>query len=722
MRLSALIGLPALLMGPAIADAADDALEEVVVTASRSERSLLEVPASVASQSMEQMRDLGFTYGGEEFRGIPGVFVRRGEGDGDEFPFVSIRGSSGTEGYIALIDSVPFLGPDEEPVLNQVPYDALERIEVVKGPVSALYGRGGLYGAVNYITRLPRANGTSLALTAGEDDYYRGEATFNRVFTGGKALLSAAYENYGGWREQSHKRVLNLFGRASFDLTPQTTLDVSVNYFDRNSEVPNAVPTTPGGEVLPVFGGARHFLGYGDPRNLTEGLIGSARITYAPSEVLSTSLVVQARRYDQTLNLNFYDPYGLDLDRHLVGFNGFASDKRQDVYFTEGTVSYHRGAHTLVAGVSGERSRSRGISYWSGVNGFTEECDYNFYLIQFDYTTGANVSAGHPCFAVNDPVTGDRFTNTFWGAFLQDEIQLADRWRLTLGGRYDSFERQAHVASPPDQPYAQLSGKASAFSPKASISWLYGTGQVYFTYGRGFNSNFGTTFEWDAALYARPENKPSKLDSYELGWKARALQDRLQFEAAVFYTEQTNRRLFLPNPDVEFDPTAPGTRIAFGSLYRSQGVEAALQWQPWAGGNLTVQYSFLDPKWKDYVVQSSFAPPLDLSGTTPTGVARHIYYLGAEQQFTPALKGYAHLQIYGDYQITQINSLHGGGYTLLDLGATIEPQRWGKVSLNLSLANALDERYYFRFGGRSAATTAIPGVPRQLRATLRANF
>jgi outer membrane receptor protein involved in Fe transport len=718
----AVFGLPALLLNPAVLHAAEGELDEVVVTASRSERNLMEVPASVSSQSMDELRDHGFTYGSEEFRGIPGVFARRGEGDGDEFLFVSIRGSSGTEGYVALIDGVPFLGPDEEPLLNQVPYDALERVEVVKGPVSALYGRGGLHGAVNYITRLPSSSGASFALTAGEDDYYRGEARLEGAVGSGRALLSAAYEDYGGWREQGGKQVLNLFGRAEFELTARTTLDVSANYFDRDSEVPNAVPTTPDGEVLPVVGGARRFLGYGDPRNRVEGIIGSARVTHAISDALAVSLVAQARHYDQTLGLNFYDPFGLDLDNNLVGFNGYTSDITQNVYFTEGTVSYQQGAHTLVAGVSGERSTSRSIDYWSGVNGFTAECGFNFYLIQFDYTTGENVSADHPCFVVDEPLTRDRFTNTFWGAFLQDEIQLGDHWRLTVGGRYDSFERRARVASPADGPFSRLSGKASAFSPKAAISWLYGGGQLYLSYGRGFNSNFGTTFEWDAAQYARPENRPSTLDAYELGWKGKALDDRLQFETAVFFTEQTNRRQFVPNPDAEVDPTAPGSRIAFGSLYRSRGFEASLRMKPWSGGSLTLQYSYLDPEWKDYLIQSAFSPPVDLSGTTPTGVARNIYYFAAEQQFLPWLKGQATLQVFDDYQITQLNNLQGGGYILLDLGATIAPQSWRNLSLNLSLANALDERYYHRFGGRSDATVATPGVPRQLRATVRASF
>lgn len=218
------------------------------MTATRGEKNPLEVPASVASQSFDELRLLGFTYGSEEFRGVPGVFVRRGEGDGDEFLFVSIRGSSGTGGYLALIDGVPFLGPDEEPLLNQVPYDALERVEIVKGPVSALYGRGGLYGAVNYITRSPRDDGAALNVVAGTDDYYRGQARISRAFAGGGALLSASYEDYGGWRENGAKAVLNLFGRIEYDLADRTTLDVSLDYFDRRSEVPNGVHDACGGD------------------------------------------------------------------------------------------------------------------------------------------------------------------------------------------------------------------------------------------------------------------------------------------------------------------------------------------------------------------------------------------------------------------------------------------------------------------------------------------
>lgn len=129
---------------------------EIVVTATRSEERLVDVPADVTVKTLDTLRRDGFTFGTDEFRGVPGVSFRRGEGDGDEFPYVSIRGSNGTEGYLTLIDGMPF-DLNEEGALGIVPYPALSRVEVVKGPASALYGRGALYGAVKlHYTRAHR--------------------------------------------------------------------------------------------------------------------------------------------------------------------------------------------------------------------------------------------------------------------------------------------------------------------------------------------------------------------------------------------------------------------------------------------------------------------------------------------------------------------------------------------------------------------------------------
>src|SRR5690606_21910555 len=66
--------------------------DTIVVTATRTERNVLDVPASVSVQEMDELYTRGFFSSPDELRGVPGVFFRRGEGDNDEYPSVTIRG------------------------------------------------------------------------------------------------------------------------------------------------------------------------------------------------------------------------------------------------------------------------------------------------------------------------------------------------------------------------------------------------------------------------------------------------------------------------------------------------------------------------------------------------------------------------------------------------------------------------------------------------------
>ena len=60
-----------------------------------------------------------------------------------------MTGNHGNDTFLALIDGMPFIGPDEEVLLYEVPYPVVDSLEIVRGPVSALYGRGALAGALN---------------------------------------------------------------------------------------------------------------------------------------------------------------------------------------------------------------------------------------------------------------------------------------------------------------------------------------------------------------------------------------------------------------------------------------------------------------------------------------------------------------------------------------------------------------------------------------------
>jgi outer membrane receptor protein involved in Fe transport len=697
-------------------------LDHVAVTASRSDQQVEQIPAAITIREADRLRSEGFAVGTDEFRGVPGVSFRRGEGDGDEFPFVSFRGSPGTDGYLALLDGIPFVGIFEEPLPNQMPYDALDRIEVVKGPLSALYGRGALYGAVNYITRSPRTNATRLEVTGGSDDFYRGAASIERTLGARSGLLlDAAYEDYGGWRDNGGRRLLNLFGKFETWLGDRTTAAVYANWSDRDAELPNGIPLTAAGAVIDVPGSPEAFAGYGTPANDLQVGIAAVRLSHALSADLSVMLTAQARRVETDNFWNFYDPFGFDASRSVYAVNGFRGDSRHDVGFGEATLRFMRGRHDLIAGFAAERSRSREANDWTGQFGFTPECGFAFFLIEIDYTTGQVTNRNHPCWVENEPFSRSRVTSAFWGAFVRDEVSLSRTLHLALGARYDAYRRTAQFASlPAAVPGGTLRGDADALSARGSLSWRYGGGQVYTAVARGFNSNFGPTFEWNPAEYARPENKPSTIDSYEIGWKARAANGRVRWETALFLTRQTNRRNYVPNPDPA--AAAPPTLITFGQRYDSRGAEVTLGVSPGRGVSLAASYAHVDAEWGEYVVTNFAGTPTDLSGTTPRGIAPDMASLAADVRVARKLDLRAALEWYGDYQVTEDNSFAAGGHTLFTLGARMRPGLLRESSIDLVLTNVLDEKYYSFFGGRSSPSYATPGVPRQMRIIMRSAF
>ena len=707
---------------------ADQEVDEIVVTATRREKPLLEVAASITTQNVAELREKGFIYGTDEFRGVPGVFFRRGEGDGEEFPFISIRGVTGNHGndtFLALIDGIPFVGPDEEVLLYEVPYNVVEKIEIVRGPVSALYGRGAIAGAVNYRTREIRSDRSEVTLSAGSEDYFRASAHLERQLdNGGGVMLSAVREDFEGWRENSHRELTSIFLKGEIPIGDRSNLTGWLTYYDRQAEVPSVIPTLGDGTIVDVFGGDESFLGYLPTRNDSEGLIAAGRFTYAASDTLDFEFTGQARHFDSDVRLNFYDFFEFDPANTTMGVNGFGSTNEATVFYGEALANWTTGRHTIVAGFSSERASLDEQDFWSGEIDpfFSGACGFRFYAILIDYSTGqvTNDDPGNTCFVRDELRTDADTTNTFYGAFIQDEIALTDRLDLTVGLRYDEFDREVDFAVVGTQPVDQrATGDADAFAPKVALSYRYGGGMVYGSYGRGFNSNFGPVFQWEPDRYARVE-EPTTIDSYEIGWKGRAADGRFEWETALFYLEQEDRRIFVANPD----PTGPPTLATTGQSYSSRGLEAAVRIRPTDRTRAVITYTYLDPEWDELIIAGSFgAPDQDFSGVTPQGVPENVFYAEVEHEFTNWFTGRLTYEWYDDYFVDLSNSVSDGGYDLLGISGSFTFPGNDAVTVDVAVTNALDEDYYFYFAGsRTMVTNVSPGVPRLARATLNWRF
>jgi iron complex outermembrane receptor protein len=203
--------------------AAPAPLEEVIVTATRIEKSLDRVPAaiSVVGEDDIQLGRMQLALD-EPLSRVPGVYMQ------DRFNFaqdlrISIRGfgaraNFGIRGIKILVDGIPETLPDGQGSVDSVDLGATSQIEVLRGPSSSLWGNAS-GGVISITSELAPAEPFSeIRVTGGEDDFEKVQFK-----TGGQGdtmgyLFSLSDSSYDGYRAQSLAENTQLTGRLNFDL------------------------------------------------------------------------------------------------------------------------------------------------------------------------------------------------------------------------------------------------------------------------------------------------------------------------------------------------------------------------------------------------------------------------------------------------------------------------------------------------------------------------
>lgn len=216
-------------------------LKDVTVTATRSATLLQDVPVSTVITRMPEALSRSPQGLDNILRYIPGVTVTESQ--------VSIRGSSGYARAVGsrvllLMDGMPLLSGDNGDMkFDAIPMMAVDRVEVIKGAGSALYGSSAVGGVINVITRAPMERPMrDLSITGGIYDQpkfeqWRVEGLNNRFYTieaGASGnlndiglLASASIRRNEGYRFADDISRWNLFGKATYQLNDLTTASLS---------------------------------------------------------------------------------------------------------------------------------------------------------------------------------------------------------------------------------------------------------------------------------------------------------------------------------------------------------------------------------------------------------------------------------------------------------------------------------------------------------------
>ena len=243
-------------------------LEEIVVTATRTERLLKDVPASVTLITKEDIEKTSARYVDDILRDVVGVEVRRARGISSPCTHLRLRGFAHPRSTLILRDGMPVnriaCGGMK---WNEFPLGIVDRVEVVRGAASSIYGSSAMGGVINIITRKPEKKPISIGadLTYGTYNTWNGGINlsgslmdrfgyllyYNHLETDGyevwdydaireymlsKGLDSATAEkNLSNWRAHAkpqYRNANNAFGKLTLDITPSSMFSLTYSHWD----------------------------------------------------------------------------------------------------------------------------------------------------------------------------------------------------------------------------------------------------------------------------------------------------------------------------------------------------------------------------------------------------------------------------------------------------------------------------------------------------------
>lgn len=220
---------------------------QVIVTAGKYEQTFSDVPASVSVVQAREIYSRNIVNVDDALRHIGGVSLIESQ--------ISIRGSNGySKGVgsraLVLVDGIPLItGDTGEPIFESMPVNFIERIEVLKGASSALYGSGALGGVINIITRdIPENSFYSFKIYGGfynktahkqwrwnkATRYLNGfDLAHSRKLGNIKSYLSISRTEDDGYRKNTWLQRWNLFSKSQLDFDSSRKLNFSMNYLDQ---------------------------------------------------------------------------------------------------------------------------------------------------------------------------------------------------------------------------------------------------------------------------------------------------------------------------------------------------------------------------------------------------------------------------------------------------------------------------------------------------------
>ncbi|HMU54956.1 MAG TPA: TonB-dependent receptor [Nitrospira sp.] len=660
-------------------DAANYVAEESN-TATRTDTPIIQVPQSIAVVTQNVIQDQRAVRVEQALRNVSGVAL------GDV-------GQSGIAADVAYCRGFPcgyfknyLRNDDQNQALTFRDVANMQRIEVLKGPASVLYGRSEPGGIVNILTKQPQADRyASIDQIIGSYNYYRTMIDVTGPLDEGKKLLfrvNGAYENTESFRDVVHGFRYFVAPVFTWKASNHTTITVEGEYI-RDRRTPDSGLPAIGTGLAPVpdsrfYGERFDTLAFEEGRaalavlhQFNDAWRIESRFRADMSTATASRTVPLAVLANQSLARFFFD--------QLAPISSYYW--RNDVI---GKLSTGSIKHEILTGAE------LGRQYAS----------YNQAAAPFD-----TISIFSPVYGQTPEPNLQRtpFSHSFanaLGGYVQDQISLPYNLHLLVGARGDYFYQHSGVSG------VDTKAENYAFSPRVGLTYQpLESLSVYANYTRSFLPNFGP--------FAAASNQfdPTRGTQYEAGVKSVIVPGRLTSTLAVYRIDKTN--VLAP------DPANPLFFIQTGAQ-RSQGVEFDLTAQLAEGWKVIATYAYTDAR----VTEDTRT----IVGNRLPLVARNTGSFWTTYDFQVApLKGIgvgAGIFAAGERAGDLANSFELPGYVRTDAALYYrKPEIFPRTNLiaQLNAQNLLNQDYFYS-GGQSRASAGFPGAPLTLLGSIKLEF
>lgn len=658
-------------------------LDEVVISQLHINTDLLDAPASIGILSKSQLSQNNSTDITTVINTIPGVFMQSSNFTTSR---ISIRGigartNYGTNKIRAFYGSIPLTSGNSETVIDDIDLENLNQIEIIKGPLSSIYG-AGLGGAILISPQLSKTKGQNAGISSVFGSYGLLKNSLNYSLNENEGSLNLNYHNLktDGWRENSayNREGITLAGELFRKQNSKLT------YFTNYTYLKAFIPSSINKDVFennPQLG--------------------------APTWVASKGF----KEYKSTLGGLVYDfKINDNLNNSTSVFINYKDSNEPRPFDILRQYTFATGARTQFSG--NFKIKETQIDFIAGAEYFTDTYSGNTFENLYQQNNGQG------------SLQGNQLTETdqkrhFYNIFSQLKASLSKNFEIQAGINYNKTQFElTNYTENSNQEYSY----DGIFSPQLSLLFKPNKEQtIYFSASRGFSLP-ATEETLTSEGTINPDIKPENGYNFELGGKFYFFTKKLYTEISIYRMEIKDLLVAKRVGDDQYVGANAGKTF-------HEGIEVTLNYN-WQMNRFFGLNSYLGASIGNYEFKEFIDNGNDFSGNKLTGVPANKINAGLSFNTRLGIYFNADYQFVDKVPMNDANSAFSDSYAIINLktGYRFEILQNLTSHIAAGINNVTNEKYASLIlpnavaNGNTAPRYYYPGLPVNYYGSVSLNY